>query len=202
MPHYFKPSKRRRHRPQLVSDTLRGVTVEFYTSGGVFSPKGIDEGTRILLEYMEVWDGAKILDIGCGYGVIGITLAKAHPNTVVYMVDINPQAVKLAKLNARINGVEKRVRIFQGNLYGPVKGELFDIIVSNPPLSAGWTVVEEIIRGAPAHLAERGLLQMVFKKGGEKAVKTFREAGLGIRKTISKKGYKIIIAEKAAPTMP
>ncbi len=194
--HYYAGRGRRGWKRSVITEYVLGVTVEFHVTGGVFSAKRLDEGTRLLLENILVEDGARVLDVGCGYGAIGITIAKAYPRTIVYMVDINPQAVKLAKLNARINGVENRVHVLQGDLYQPVKGLVFDTIVSNPPLAAGWNTISRIIQEAPRHLSRGGLLQMVFRKGENKAISLMETTGFEIAKTIRKRGYTVIIARK------
>ncbi|HIQ23548.1 MAG TPA: methyltransferase domain-containing protein, partial [Pyrodictium delaneyi] len=119
--HYYRPRSRRGPR-RLISDHLRGVTVEFYVSSDVFSPNEVDTGTRLLIEHARVPEQGTVLDLGCGYGAIGITLAKAYPKLRVVMVDVNPRAVELAKINARHNQVEDRVTVLRGNLYEPVEG--------------------------------------------------------------------------------
>lgn len=195
MSHYFKPRKRRGPR-RLISDNLRGVTVEFYVSSDVFSPREIDEGTRLLIENAIVPEKGTILDLGCGYGAIGITLAKAYPGLHVFMVDINPRAIELAKMNARLNRVENRVTILEGDLYEPVDSMVFDAIISNPPLAAGLSTVEKIIRGAPRHLKPGGTLQLVMRKGSTKALDILREVFSEARVLLRKKGYTILYAEK------
>jgi len=196
-PHYFRRERAKHKRPILISDYLLGKTLEFYVAGNVFSSQQVDEGTKLLLENIIIEDGVTVLDAGCGYGVIGIAIAKAYPKTRVYMVDINPEAVKLAKMNAKRNKVEDRVIVLQGDLYEPVQNKKFNAIISNPPLSAGWKTIERLIRGAPQHLTPYGYLETVFKKGGEKAKKIMKEAGLEIVRDIRRKGYNIIIARKS-----
>ena len=180
----------------LISDYLRGVTVEFYVSSEVFSPREIDKGTRLLLELAIVPEMGTVLDVGCGYGAIGITLAKAYPQLRVVMVDVNPKAVELAKLNARHNGVENRVEVLHGDLYEPVKGRLFDTIISNPPLAAGMKTIEKLILEAPAHLRPGGTLQIVMRKGAEKAKELMQKAFGNAKVLLRKKGYTILYAEK------
>ena len=195
MSHYFRPRRRRGPR-MLISDNLRGVTVEFYVSSDVFSPREIDEGTRLLVENAIVPEKGTLLDLGCGYGAIGITLAKAYPGLRVVMVDINPRAVELARMNARLNGVENRVTVLEGDLYEPVAGMVFDAILSNPPLAAGLSAIERIIRGAPAHLKPGGTIQLVMRKGSSKALSMLREVFGEARVLLRKKGYTILYAEK------
>ncbi|BES81281.1 class I SAM-dependent methyltransferase [Pyrodictium abyssi] len=194
--HYYRPRSRRGPR-RLISDHLRGVTVEFYVSSDVFSPREVDTGTRLLIEHAEVPEQGTVLDLGCGYGAIGITLAKAYPRLRVVMVDVNPRAVELAKLNARHNRVEDRVTVLHGNLYEPVEGRVFDAILSNPPLAAGMATIEEIIRRAPQHIAPGGTLQLVMRKGANRALDLMKEAFGDARVALRKKGYTILYARKA-----
>ncbi|OWJ55367.1 methyltransferase [Pyrodictium delaneyi] len=193
--HYYRPRSRRGPR-RLISDHIRGVTVEFYVSSDVFSPDEVDTGTRLLIEHAEVPDKGVVLDLGCGYGAIGITLAKAYPGLRVVMVDINPRAVELAKLNARHNGVDDRVTVLHGNLYEPVEGMEFNVIISNPPLAAGMATIEEIIRGAPRHLAQGGTLQLVMRKGANRALELMMDVFGDARVALRKKGYTILYAKK------
>ncbi len=197
MTHYFRKPLRKTMRT-LISDHIRGVTVEFYTQPGLFSYREVDEGTRILLEHVVLpRDDATILDVGCGYGVIGITLAKAHPRVRVYMIDVNPVAVELAKLNAKHNGVDGRVIVLQGSLYDPVKDVKFDLIVSNPPLAAGMKIVLEIVEKAPHYLNPGGSLQLVIKKGAETVRKRMEQVFARIEVLAREKGYTVIAGWKA-----
>ena len=196
MTHYYRRPSRLAKRV-LVSDYIRGVTVEFYTQPGVFSYKRVDEGTKLLLEHLVLpREDATVLDVGCGYGVIGITIAKAHPRTRVYMVDVNPVAVELARLNAKHNGVADRVTVLLGSVYEPVNGMRFDLIASNPPLSAGMDVVEEIVRGAPSHLSNGGSLQMVLRKGEERVRRLLADLFPEVTILARKKGYTVVAAWK------
>jgi len=193
--HYFRPRSRRGPR-MLISDYLCGVTVEFYVTTEVFSATQIDDGTRLLIESARVPEEGFILDMGCGYGAIGITLAKAYPKLHVVMVDINPKAVELAKLNAKHNGVEDRVEVLHGDLYEPVRNRKFNMIISNPPLAAGMKTIERLILQAPQHLHKGGSLQIVMKKGAEKAKKLMEQAFGNVEILAKKKGYTVLYAEK------
>lgn len=180
----------------MISDFIRGVTVEFEVAAGVFSCDEVDKGTKLLLEYAEIPEEGVVLDVGCGYGVIGIVLAKVNPKLRVYMVDINREAVKLAKRNIKRNGVEDRVVVLYGDLYEPVKGILFDAIYSNPPLAAGMDVVKRIIIEAPQHLKEGGTLQVVVRKGAETVRKTMEQTFGNVKQLVSKWGYKVFLSRK------
>ena len=196
MTHYYSRKSRGLGSRKLISDHIRGVTVEFVTVPGVFSPDRIDEGTKLLIEHAQVGEGYVVLDMGCGYGAIGITIAKAVPSVTVYMVDINHTAAKLARLNARLNGVEDRVRVVTGDLYGPVAGMVFDTILSNPPLSAGMDVVARLVAEAPRHLKPGGTLQLVVSQGAEAVGKAMEEAFGNVRTLAAKKGYRVLLSEK------
>jgi len=188
--HYFEPGKG--GRPRVVGAWIRGVPFTFLVPPGVFSSKRVDKGTELLAEYMDIPEEGKVLDLGCGYGVLGIVMAKLNPKLEVYMVDVNPVAVEAAKKNVEANGV--RAVVLQGNLYEPVD-ELgiseFSTIVSNPPLAAGKELLEEIIVGAKERLKKGGSLQLVLAKGGEWAEERMKEIFTEVERK-RKKGYTIL----------
>ncbi|ALU11476.1 methyltransferase [Ignicoccus islandicus DSM 13165] len=188
--HYYKKGKG--GRPIEIVLEARGVRLVLTTPPGLFSSSQIDLGTRLLIEWMEIPDKGKLLDIGCGYGPIGLFAKAFNPQLDVYMVDVNPQAVKASRRNAERNGLE--VTVLQGNLYEPTDAlglREFSTIVSNPPLAAGKEVVESVIRGAPERLAKGGSLQMVFAKGGERAEELFKELFREVE-VKRKKGYALV----------
>lgn len=189
MNHYFKPGSP--GKKQLVSTCIRSVPLEFVTYSSLFSSSEIDLGTRLLIEYITIPDTGVALDVGCGYGAIGIFLAKANPSLKVYMIDINPTAVKIAKYNAKLNGVDDRVVVLRGDTYEPVGDMVFNAIYSNPPLSAGRDVVEKIVIGAKNHLKSNGFAQFVIAKGDEYIISRARESYSYVEH-ISKKGYTLI----------
>ncbi len=160
--HYFhtRPAYRRL-RVRRFSTNIRGFSLTFVTASGVFSREGIDRGTRLLAENMIVEDGWTILDLCCGYGVLGIVAAKLAPHGIVYMTDINELAVRLAKINARINNV-RSVKVRRGDLFEPVRGLKFNTIITNPPISAGMDLNLRLIRESIDHLVDGGILQIVF----------------------------------------
>jgi len=194
--HYYSEKPRIIGRRSVISDVIRGVPVEFVVESGVFSCERVDPGTKLLLEYATIPDEGIVLDMGAGYGVIGITLAKLNPKLKVYMVEINTRAVQLAKINAKRNNVEDQVIVLQGNLYEPVKDMKFNAIYSNPPFTAGMDVVEKIIKNARGHLVEGGTLQIVVRRGVKKIRKMILETYGNIEILASKKGYKVILAKK------
>ncbi len=195
MGHYYG-SEKRKSLYMLISDFIRGVTVEFETAAGLFSYEQVDKGTKLLLEVAEIPDSGTVLDLGCGYGVIGIVIAKLNPRLRVYMVDINREAVKLAKRNAKRNKVEDRVVVLQGDLYEPIKNLKFVAIYSNPPLAAGMDVVKKIITEAPSHLEFGGTLQLVVRKGAKAVKKTMEQIFGNVEQLAAKEGYRVFLSRK------
>ncbi|MEL9940045.1 MAG: methyltransferase [Ignisphaera sp.] len=195
--HYYSRKVKRRGNYALISDVIRGITVEFEVVPGLFSYKRIDEGTKLLLEHAEVPEEGVVLDMGCGYGVIGITIAKLNPKLRVYMIDINEEAVRLARRNVIRNKLDiNSIIVLHGNLYEPVANMAFDAIYSNPPFAAGSDVVERIIVEAPKHLNIGGTLQIVARKGAEKIEKLMKQTFGEVEIKASKKGYKVLLARK------
>lgn len=195
--HYYTPQRKRSSSYILISDFIRGVTVEFEVIPGLFSYRGVDEGTRLLLEHAVIPDEGLVLDLGCGYGVIGIVLAKLNQRLKVFMVDINEDAVRIAKRNLKRNNLgEDRATVLHGNLYEPVKNLRFKAIYSNPPLSAGFEVVEKIITEAPEHLEEGGTIQIVVRKGIEKIHRLMTGTFTTTEILATHKGYRVLLSRK------
>jgi len=120
-----------------------------------------------LVDKCVVKEDWKVLDLGCGYGVVGIVIGKIFPKTKVLMVDFNRRALKLAKMNLELNNVEN-AEIKHSNLYSSVDGN-FNTIIVNPPITAGRKTCFDIIEGAKERLEKKGILQIVAKhrKGGK-----------------------------------
>lgn len=196
--HYYSREPKTPYKRSVISDYIRGVTVEFVVSSSVFSKDRIDPGTRVLIESLEVPREGLVLDVGCGYGVIGISIAKLNPKLKVYMVDINKRAVKLARENVVRNGVEDRVVVLEGDLYEPVKNLKFNAIVSNPPYAAGFKVVERLIRESINYLLVGGTLQIVARKGSEKVKRVMLETFRNVETIGRSRGYKVFKSYKVS----
>lgn len=197
MEHYFTPKPTSKLEFKLISAYLRGRHFRFWTSSGVFSKEHIDPGTKLLIESMILPKEGYVLDIGCGYGVVGIVAAALNPNLRIIMVDVNERAVKLAKRNIRLNDVIN-AEVRRGNLYEPVKGMLFDCILSNPPISAGMETVETIIAEAPKHMRDGATIQVVVRsKIGRERFKEIFEKHFGNFSVLARGGgYRVLMAEK------
>ena len=173
---------------------LLGEKMTFLTDAGVFSKKMVDFGSQLLLKCLEVNQGETVLDVGCGYGPLGLSLAKAY-GVQATMVDINNRALDLARQNAERNKVE--ATIFQSNIYEQVKGK-FDHVISNPPIRAGKQVVHEIIEKSKEFLEIGGDLTIVIqKKQGAPSAKSKMEDVFGNCEIVKKdKGYYILRSVK------
>lgn len=173
---------------------LLGHKLTFLTDAGVFSKKMIDFGSQLLLKCLELEKGERVLDVGCGYGPLGITLVKAY-GVQATMVDINNRALDLARKNAERNQVS--ATIFQSNIYEQVEGK-FDHVISNPPIRAGKQVVHEIIEKSKDFLEDDGDLTIVIqKKQGAPSAKSKMEDVFGNCEIIKKdKGYYILRSVK------
>lgn len=191
---YFAENPDAKHDIHELNVELLGQRLTFLTDAGVFSKKMIDYGSRVLLSVLDFEAGERVLDVGCGYGPLGLTLAKAQGVTAT-MVDINQRALDLAQKNAERNQIS--AEIFQSNVYEKVTG-IFDHIISNPPIRAGKQVVHEVISGSYEHLTEGGDLTLVIqKKQGALSAKSKMEAVFGNCEIVKKdKGYYILRSEK------
>jgi 16S rRNA (guanine1207-N2)-methyltransferase len=194
--HYFSEHPTSAEERGLIRCTLRGIRFEFETSSGIFSHKHIDNGTNLLIDAMKLPADGRVLDLGCGYGAIGITAAKLNPALDVWMTDINSRAVALAGGNAKRNGVKATVK--QGNLYESVGDTHFDAILTNPPISAGIdATVKPMIDGAKDHLKAGGSLQLVVQsnKGGKTLAQIIGDTFGNVETTARGSGFRVLTAE-------
>ncbi|PCE01949.1 methyltransferase [Enterococcus hirae] len=193
--HYYSQEPTTEHDFEQWSFELKGKNFQFVTDSGVFSRETVDFGSRVLIDtfnWEELPVDGKILDVGCGYGPIGLAIAFASQR-FVEMVDINSRAVELAQGNANRNGI-KQVDIHQSNIYEAVHEETYAAIVSNPPIRAGKKVVHEILTEAYPRLKSGGTLTIVIqKKQGAPSAKNKMAETFGNAEIVHKeKGYYII----------
>ena len=160
--HYFSSAPKSHERFGLVRTSICGKPFEFLTASSVFSKRKVDCGTRLLIESMVVPETGNVLDIGCGYGVVGIAVAKFNPKLRVVMTDVNARAVRLAKKNVALNRVTN-AEVHYGFFYEPVEDLKFNCVLSNPPVSAGMETVKAIVAGAPSVMAAGASFRMVIR---------------------------------------
>jgi len=135
-----------------------------------------------------------VLDLGCGYGPIGIVAARMNPNIKVYMTDINERATKLAARNINRNKVTN-IKVVQGNLYKSVKEKTFNVILTNPPISAGiHKIVTPMIEKSITHLEPEGSLQLVVQsnKGGKTLSKLMQNTYSNVEVFARGSGYRVL----------
>ncbi len=159
--HYFSRRPTAAHAAREFQAVLRGRLLTFRTDSAVFSRSEVDRGTELLVQALAVEPGQSLLDLGCGYGPIGLAVAATVEGARVVMTDVNRRAVALARRNAEGNRLA--VEVLEGPLFEPVAGRAFDHVASNPPIRAGKSVVHGIVGGAPAHLVPGGSLWLVAR---------------------------------------
>ena len=197
MSHYFTDNRELAKNRKDLSFRFSCFNLTFVSDNGVFCKDYIDEGSIVLLNVLnENKLGKKILDVGCGYGTIGITLKKCFPESRIDMVEINPRAMELAILNAQKNNCD--VNIFESDVYSNVKDTDYTDIVTNPPIRAGKKVIYKIFEEAYEHLDNNGTLWVVIRKNhGAPSAKKFIENKFGNCEIIHKdKGYYILKSVK------
>jgi 16S rRNA G1207 methylase RsmC len=195
--HYFAALPKSEAKFGLIRTSLRGRFFEFLTASSVFSKKRVDLGTRLLIEAMVLPETGAVLDVGCGYGAVGIAAAAFNPRVRVIMTDVNTRAVRLAKHNIEINKVTN-AEVRCGYLYEPVEELTFNCVLSNPPVSAGMETVKAIIAEAPKVMASKATFQMVVRSkiGGKTLPSTFNETFGNSAVLARESGYRVLIAEK------
>jgi 16S rRNA G1207 methylase RsmC len=195
--HYFAALPKSQARLGLIRTTLRGKSFEFLTASGVFSKKQVDLGTRLLIDAMILPETGAVLDVGCGYGAVGIAAAASNSRLYVVMTDVNMRAVRLARQNIEINRVHN-AEVRCGYLYEPVKDLTFNCVLSNPPVSAGMETVKAIITEAPKVMMHKATFQMVIRSkiGAKTLPSVFNETFGNCAVLARESGYRVLMAKK------
>ena len=195
MSHYYTQNPTTEHDVKLIEATLRGRLLRFYTDSGVFSKASVDYGSELLIETMTIPAGASVLDMGCGWGPIGISAALESPTGHVLMADVNTRAIELANRNIELNGVDNAT-VVQSDVFANLNNRTFDVILTNPPIRAGKSVVHSIFRGAADHLQSGGSLWVVIQKkqGAPSAEKALKELFAQVHIRERSKGYYVFEA--------
>ena len=171
MEHYFTNNTNLKSNLRILKSSYKDVNFNFFSDNGVFAKNKIDYASKLLIDsFIENFDGCgnTLLDVGCGYGYLGIVAGKIL-NLDVELIDINKRALHLAKRNILENGVNAKA--YESNLYECVKNK-YAYIITNPPIRAGKEVVLEILKGAKKHLLKSGELWFVINKDhGAKSIK-------------------------------
>ncbi|MGI0129380.1 MAG: class I SAM-dependent methyltransferase [Thermoplasmata archaeon] len=169
---YFTERPRSVSAPRTLRFLYRGGLLSFVVDRGVFAAHGLDPGTALLIENLSVGRSERVLDLGCGWGAVGVAAAKAAPDGRVVLTEVNRRAARLATKNVernRLRNAEVRV----GPFFEPVADDVFDVIATNPPYRAGRAHVLRILQEAPDHLRVDGRLVLVGK--GSHGIRYYQE---------------------------
>lgn len=197
MNHYFDDNSHLKSEKKEIAYTYRQEDFTFVLDHGVFSKSGIDIGSKVLLDVTSASDlGDAILDLGCGYGTIGIILKRFFPKAEIQMVDVNDRALSLAEENAKRN--DAKVCIYKSNVYEKVT-DTFSDIITNPPIRAGKSVIYKMFVEAYEHLQVGGHLWVVIRKshGADSAKKKITEVFNNCEVVKKDKGFYVLKAKKS-----
>lgn len=189
--HYYSEKPTSEIKEKVFKETYKNKTLEFVSVSGVFAFENhIDKASRILIETFKP-TGHKVLDMGCGYGAIGLFIKALYPQLIVTLTDINERAVLYAQKNAERNNLW--VQIIKGDLYEGVGNSRFDDIVTNPPIAAGKKVVTRIISEAREHLEYNGAFWLVayHNKGGSTYKKIMEEIFGNVEDVVKQGGIRV-----------
>lgn len=196
MEHYFTNNANLKSEFRTIVYKYEDKTLTFTSDLGVFSKDKIDFGSRLLVEtYLRAGKkNVSLLDVGCGYGFIGITLAKLS-NTDSTLVDVNKRALHLAQMNSKQNGVNSTIQ--ESNIYSNVQG-LYDVIMTNPPIRTGKETVMNFLTNAKDFLKTDGELWFVMRKdqGAKSAMEKIRSIYASVDVVEKSKGFYIIVCKK------
>lgn len=196
--HYFSHTPESESDPVFWEYELKSRKFRFKTDAGVFSKKEVDFGSKLLIESFQPPEiNGPILDAGCGYGPIGLSVAAICTERTVHMIDVNQRALSLAKENAALNKIEN-VNIYESDRLLGVTADSFAAILTNPPIRAGKKVVFDFLNQSYEKLAEGGELWVVIQKkqGAPSAIKELDKLFGDTEVVLKKKGYYILKAQK------
>lgn len=159
--HYYSPSPSSAHDTRVFAITYAGRTLRFETDAGVFSKDGLDHGTELLLSALPETFSGRALDLGCGWGAVGVCMGVKWPGATLVLTDINARAVELTQRNLTANQIDGQA--VQGDGFENVAGA-FDLIAINPPIRAGKSVVYRLFTESAARLSADGALYIVMRK--------------------------------------
>lgn len=194
MAYYFDKNTETKSNEKTVHINISNKMYAFITDNNVFSKKGLDFGTRTMLECLDLNKvNGDILDFGCGYGSVGIYI-KSNTDSSVDMIDVNERALNLAKKNAKLNRVD--VNIFESDIYSNVTKK-YDYIITNPPIRVGKEILYKILVDAKDHLKENGKLIFVINKDqGAKSTMEYLKSYYDVNILDKNKGFYVFQCEK------
>ena len=180
----------------VFSETLKGIPFVFHSTWGIFSPRNIDEGTLLLLKYLDIKEDDDCLDLGCGYGPLGLTMAKLAPKGKTTLVDKDFKAVEYSNKNAELNQV-KNAEALLSNGFDQISGRQFDIVVSNVPAKVGNEMLSLFLHDAYNQMKPGAKIYVVTITGLRKYIKrNFEEVFGNYKKLKQGPNYTVAMATK------
>ena len=192
---YYTADPHSESRPVPCAFPYRGYGLNFMTDAGVFSKGELDVGSRLLLDALPELSG-DVLDLGCGWGAIGVAVARANRAARVVMADVNHRALDLTRQNCERNGVTAEV--IESDGMAAVMGRKFSAIVTNPPIRAGKQVIYKMFADAAISLKAGGALYLVIRKqqGAESCVKYLKTLFGAVEKLDKSGGFWVLKASE------
>ena len=200
---YFTAKPQNQEHKQIIGSQVKAQTYEFETDNGVFSKNRMDYGSKVLVEaFVEAHatlGESRLLELGSGYGPVAIILAATYPDLAVTGIEVNERAVVLAKQNALRNHVSN-VEWVMGDATKWQGSEPYQYVLTNPPIRAGKSIIQQFVRNAHRQLTTAGELWVVIqKKQGAPSMETFMETVFGNVELVTRdKGYWILKSVKTA----
>lgn len=197
MSHYYSEEQTVESNESIISFNMENHSLKLTTDSGVFSKGGVDFGSNLLVKtFLEDASPDRILDVGCGYGTMGLMVAKHYPESTIHMVDVNERALSLSEKNSKANNIHNTT-IYKSDGLNEIT-EQFDAVITNPPIRAGKEVVHRILEDSAKVLDNNGALYVVIqKKQGMPSAKKKMEEVFGNVVVLKKdKGYYILKSVK------
>ena len=197
MEHYYTNNPTSKSEERMIEYKINEKIIKFISDNGVFSKGHVDIATNFMLNVLIKEDiKGKVLDVGCGYGTIGITLSKFFDIDVT-MLDINERALSLARKNIKLNNLDN-IKIVESDGFEKIL-EDYDVIVTNPPIRAGKAVIYKMYEDAYNHLKPNGVLYLVInKKHGAPSTKEYLTQIFGNCEVLDKKtGFNVMKCVKS-----
>jgi 16S rRNA (guanine1207-N2)-methyltransferase len=195
MTHYYSEKQKSPLNLKKINIRLKTTVIELYSASGVFSKDKVDKGSKLLIENAIIDEDTKILDFGCGIGVVGISLKLSNPSISVTMLDVNKRAVKISKMNVKLHKLNAMI-VKDSNLYLKVEGK-FDSILVNPPQTAGKELCMKIISESVNYLTKNGTFQLVARhnKGGSEFEKRMQKIFGNVKQIAKGSGFRVYISK-------
>jgi len=188
--HYYSKESKSTFIPNEFVTEFEGRKLSFVSGSGVFSIGKIDDCSDVLVKYCDVTSGQHILDLGCGFGPVGICLLSKFKDVTCDFSDVNKRATHLTKINLKNNKIsDERTHIYTGEGFEKLAGNKYDVILLNPPQSAGRQLCNKLISDAKEYLKENGSVQIVARHNvGGAMFEKFMKETYGNCETLARKG--------------